>query len=256
MPRDGSRKQVICARWGTKFPAEDVNRLYRMVRRSVSGQLDFWCMTDDNRHLLESIRCLPLPVVPIVGHRLDHGWRKLGLFAPDLGGPVGPTLYLDLDVAITDSLDPLFDLAGEFLIIRDYRPLRFRNHHTGNSSVFRYNAGDFADLFPAIENLGAEIERRYRNEQEFLSDFVLKRGTFQYWPDDWCVSYKHHCVRPLPQGLWSDPVLPPGVRVIVFHGRPKPEDAVLGIGSKWYRPLRPAAWLSNYLDGPGPADPR
>ena len=242
-------RQVICTKWGTKFPADDVNTLYRMVRRSLSGELAFWCVTDDARGLLPDIRPLALPAVPVVGHRNDHGWRKLALFAPDLGGPVGDTLYLDLDVALTAPLEPFFERPGPFWIIKDYRPLRWRNHYTGNSSVFRYRPENFSALYARIEALGADIMTRYRNEQEFLSDFVRQRGELQYWPREWCVSFKHDCVRPLPLGLWSPPHLPQGAKVVVFHGNPKPSDAVAGIGSKWYRPLRPAPWLTQYLGG-------
>jgi hypothetical protein len=239
--------QVICMKWGSKFPASDVNQLYRMVRRNLSGECAFWCVTDDAQGLLPEIQPLALPEVPVVGHRNDHGWRKLALFAPTLGGPVGKTLYLDLDVAITASLEPFFAHPGGFHIIKDYRPVRFRNHFTGNSSVFRYAAGTLADVFPDIVQLGEAIMRRYRNEQEYLSDFMRRRGDLAYWPREWCVSFKHDCVRPLPMGLWSAPRLPVGARVVVFHGRPKPSDAVAGTGSKWYRPLRPAPWLSQYL---------
>jgi hypothetical protein len=239
--------QVICTKWGTKFPASDVNQLYRMVRRNLGSEPGFWCVTDDARGLLPEIRPLALPTVPVVGHRADHGWRKLALFAPGLGGPVGSTLYLDLDVAITASLDPFFALPGGFHIIKDYRPLRFRNHFTGNSSVFRYDAGSLDGIFADIVRLGESIMHRYRNEQEYLSDFMRRRGDLAYWPREWCVSYKHDCVRRLPMGLWSPPRLPPGARVVVFHGRPKPSEAIAGEGSKWYRPLRPAPWLSRYL---------
>ncbi|HTY93344.1 MAG TPA: glycosyltransferase [Steroidobacteraceae bacterium] len=239
--------QVICTKWGTKFPASDVNQLYRMVRRNLGGALSFWCVTDDARGLLPEIQPLALPEVPVVGHRSDHGWRKLALFAPALGGPAGPTLYLDLDVAITASLEPFFAQPGGFHIIKDYRPVRLRNHYAGNSSVFRYDAGTLDGMFADIIRLGASITRRYRNEQEYLSDFMRRRGDLAYWPREWCVSFKHDCVRSLPFGLWSPPRLPAGARVVVFHGRPKPSEAVAGAGSKWYRPLRPAPWLTQYL---------
>lgn len=241
-------RQVICTKWGSKFPAEDVNQLYRMVRRWVGAELSFWCVTDDPRGLLPEVRPLAIPDVPVVGHRNDHGWRKLALFAPTLGGPTGDVLYLDLDVAITAALQPFFARPGAFHIIRDYRPLRWRNRYTGNSSVFRYRPADFAGLYARIAALGDTIMTRYRNEQEFLSDYARSLGILGYWPRGWCVSFKHDCVRPLPLGLWSPPRLPDGAKVVVFHGTPKSTDAIAGLGGKWYRPLRPAPWLTRYLE--------
>lgn len=48
-------KTVICAKWGEKFPADEVNRLHRMVRRWISGPLRFVCFTDNPKGLAEQI---------------------------------------------------------------------------------------------------------------------------------------------------------------------------------------------------------
>lgn len=250
-------RQVICMKWGTKFPAEDVNRLYRMVRRWVGGDLRFWCVTDHPEGIDPAIEVLALPAVPVVGDRLNRGWRKLGLFDPALGGPQGPTLFLDLDVVIVDTLAPLFEAPGDFRVIKDYKRFRYRHSFTGNTSVFRYNAGAHGDLYDELKALGPRVFEDYRNEQEFMSDFMRRKGLLQYWPKPWCVSYKYSCVRPLPFGLWQTPRLPDQARVLVFHGDPKPEDAVIGLGSKWYRVIRPAPWLTRYMElGPASQTPQ
>lgn len=235
-------------KWGTKFGAADVNRLHHMVRANVSGELRMLCFTDRPEGIDPAVRCRPLPPVPVVGERLERGWRKLGLFGPPLAEEFeGEVLYLDLDIAVTASLDPFFDLPGEFFIIKDYKPFRYRHRFSGNSSVFRHRAGTFTELIAEIAARGERIRTEFRDEQEVLSDFVRRRGLLSYWPKGWCVSFKHDCVRPLPFGLWRPPRLPEGARVIVFHGRPKPEEAVAGVGGKWYRPLKPAPWLREYL---------
>ena len=241
-------KTVICAKWGEKFPADEVNRLYRNVRRWISGPLRFVCFTDNPNGLAEGIESWPLPPVPVVGHLNNRGWKKLGLLASPLGNLSGPVLYLDLDVAMVESLDPFFELPGKFRIIKDYKPFRYRHGYTGNSSVFRFEAGAHADVLTAIEKLGERVMRDFRNEQETMSYFMREKGILEYWPRQWCASYKHNCVRPLPLGWFLDPRVPRGAKVLVFHGTPKPEEAVEGIGSKWYRPIRPAPWLKRYLD--------
>lgn len=241
-------KTVICAKWGNKFPAEDVNRLFRAVRRSLTGPLRFVCFTDDARGFIDGIESWPLPPVPVVGHLNNRGWKKLGLLASPLGNLAGPVLYLDLDVALTEPLDPFFELPGEFRIIKDYKPFRFRHRYTGNSSVFRFEVGAHADVLTAIEQMGEQVMRDFRNEQEVISFFMREKGILDYWPRAWCASYKHNCVRALPLGWFKDPRVPAGAKVLVFHGDPKPEDAVEGKGSKWYRKIRPAPWLKQYLD--------
>lgn len=235
-------------KWGTKFGAADVNRLHRMVRAHVDGGLRMFCLTDDSRGIDPAVACLPLPHVPVVGDRLDRGWRKLGLFSPDLAQSVpGEVLYLDLDIAVVEPLDPFFALPGEFLIIKDYKPFRYRHRFSGNSSVMRFHTGAHPGLLEEVRTRGERIRADFRDEQEFVSDYMRRQGLLRYWPAGWCASYKHDCVRPLPLGLWQPPALPAGARVIVFHGRPKPDEAVRGEGAKWYRPLLPAPWLTRYL---------
>jgi hypothetical protein len=243
-----SVRQIVCMKWGDKFGADDVNRLYRMVRANVQGEMRMVCFTDRADGIDPAVHCLPLPPVPVVGDRLDRGWRKLGVFGPQLAEVFqGDVLYLDLDIAVTQSLDAFFELPGEFLIIKDYKPFRYRHRFSGNSSVFRHRAGAFQDLIAEIAARGEQIRSDFRDEQEVLSDYARRKGLLRYWPGAWCASFKHDCVRPLPLGLWLPPRLPEGAKVIVFHGRPKPEEAVAGIGGKWYRPLKPAPWLARYL---------
>ena len=85
-------------------------------------------------------------------------WRSFARSCYDLHGT---TLFLDLDLVIVDSIDHFFELPGRFLIIRDDdlfrpKPLRKLNpardrflHSVGNSSVFRYEIGQHADILDA-----------------------------------------------------------------------------------------------------------
>lgn len=240
--------QFICTKWGSKYPAADVNRLYRAVARVMKEPFRFFCVTDDGTGIEAPVEVLPIPDLPVIGnHVLNRGWRKLTLFSPALTQVQGPTLYLDLDMVIVDTLVPFFTDGHAFCVIKDYKRLRYRNHWSGNTSVFIYRAGYDYGVYRRLAELGDEVQQRYRNEQEFLSDVMRGQGELRYWPKSWCPSYKYHCVPPFPLSLWQTPRPPEGAKVIVFHGRPKPEEAVLGTGSKWYRPMKPAPWLAPYL---------
>lgn len=241
-------RQIVCMKWGDKFHASDVNRLYRMVIANLGGDVAMACMTDCADGIDPGVRCLPLPHVPVVGTRLDRGWRKLGLFGPELADAMpGEVLYLDLDIAVTDALDPFFEQAGDFFIIRDYKPFRYRHRFCGNSSVMRFRTGAHAALVDELATRGEAVREAFRDEQEFVSDFMRRQGVLRYWPRGWCVSYKHDCVSVLPRGWWRAPSLPAGAKVVVFHGNPKPDEAIAGVGAKWYRPLKPAPWLRAYI---------
>ena len=126
------QRHVICMKWGTKYGPEYVNRLYAMVRRHLSGDFHFVCLTDDAAGIRSEVQCLPIPPLDLPAGIPERGWNKLATFTADLHGLRGTALFLDVDVVITGSLDDFFTQPGEFLIIHDYkRPWRI----TGNSSV-------------------------------------------------------------------------------------------------------------------------
>ncbi|TVR51615.1 MAG: glycosyltransferase [Puniceicoccaceae bacterium] len=241
--------QVVCMKWGDKFPAADVNRLFRAVSGALPGPVRFYCVTDDGAGIDEAITVLPIPDLPVIGNNVyNRGWRKLTLFSPELKAIRGPTLYLDLDVVLTGTLEAFFKQPGDFHVMKDFKWIYVRNSFTGNTSVFHYVAGKDYGVYDRLRELGLEeLRRRYRNEQELLSDCMRLRGELRYWPKGWCVSYKYDCVPWFPVSLWQVPRPPPGAKVVVFHGRPKPEEALAGVGAKWYRPMRPAPWLAEHL---------
>jgi hypothetical protein len=244
-----TQRQFICMRWGSKYPAAEVNRLFRALRRVATGPFVLHCVTDDSTGIIPEVRVLPIPDLPVIGNAvMTRGWRKLTLFAPELRSVLsGPTLYLDLDVVLVKPLDEFFRLEAPFSVIKDYKQLRWRNFAAGNTSVFLYQADREYGVYRRLMEIGAEVQQQFRNEQEFLTDVMQRQGLLRYWPRSWCVSYKYHCVPTFPLSLWQDSSAPPGAYVLVFHGQPKLEDAVRGVGAKWYRPMRPAPWLQEYL---------
>ena len=107
-------KNVICIKWGTKFGAEYVNRLYRMVEKNLTIPHRFVCFTDNSEGLAEGIETRELPPYsdnPNIG---DKGWRKLSLFNKELADLKGTALFLDLDIVIRQSLDPFLKLKVIF----------------------------------------------------------------------------------------------------------------------------------------------
>lgn len=69
-------------KWGTKYGPEYVNRLYAMVRRNLSGDFKFVCLTDDGAGIRPEVTCLPIPPLNLQlapGQR-DGAWKKLTTF--------------------------------------------------------------------------------------------------------------------------------------------------------------------------------
>ncbi len=111
---------VLCMKWGTKYPADYVNTLYSMVARNLTREFRFVCLTEDATGLHDQVEVFPLPELSVDLAGPERGWNKLAVFAETLYDLKGKVLCLDLDLIITGSLDELFDYPGEVMIIKDW----------------------------------------------------------------------------------------------------------------------------------------
>jgi hypothetical protein len=231
---------VLCMKWGRRYGPDYVNTLRSMVQRHLTVPHRFICVTDDTRGLCAGIECRPLPPLRLAPAWERSLWRELSCFAPELEDLEDPVLFLDLDVVIIANIDCFFRYAGEFCVIENWtQPGR----GIGNSSVYRYRPRAHRDILERFRAGAAEIVRRYENEQIYLSRSI---GQLSFWPDEWCRSFKHHC---LPGRVWrrlKPATLPADARIIVFHGQPKPPDAARGVGPARFRSLRPATWIGEH----------
>lgn len=230
---------IVCMKWGTKYGPEYVRRLRAMVRRQLAQAHRFVCFTDDPTGLGDDIEVRPLPAVKFP-QGPERGWMKLGVFSPD-AGLSGPTLFLDLDIVLVSPVDAFFEHPGRFCIIRDW--LR-GDRGVGNSSVFRFDGGRSEEILRRFEADPLAVMERVRNEQEYLSEAA---APVTFWPDTWCRSFKRHCLPPFPRCYWQTPRQPDAVKIVVFHGFPKPEEAVRGATTKFgLRHARPTPWIADH----------
>ena len=213
-----------------------------MVQRNMTRPFRLVCLTDDSEGINSNVDCFPLPELDLPANAPERGWNKLTTFIDPLYDIQGKTLFLDLDVVIVGNIDPLFDLEGKFYIIRDF----VRTDGTGNSSVYLFEPGAHPDIIEYFRSNFEQIKVEHRNEQEFLSHYLLKQDVLDYWPSSWCRSFKYDCL-PGVLGSWFSPSkIPEDARIIIFHGNPNPDDAVSGISGKWYRRVKPARWILDY----------
>ena len=239
---------VLCIKWGRKYGPEYVNKLHSMVSRHLSRPFRFVCLTDDATGIHSGIEVKPIPAVGFDEFdqrkpwTFGHGWLKLTSFADPLYDLTGRTLFLDLDIVIVDSLDPFFDQPGEFVVIKEWD----KTDGTGNTSCYLYTIGAHTD---ALEHLKKDYPRsvdEVRNEQEFITGYLGRQGKVSFWPDGWCVSFKRHCMQRGLMGWFKPPEIPPGARIIAFHGKPNPPDAIAGVSGKWYRRVLPTPWVAEH----------
>ena len=239
-PDEGDRVRhlhVVCYRWGSRYPAREVNILRAMVARHLEVPHRFHCITDDPAGLDPRIVAHPLPQEGV-----DGIWRKLGTFRRDFLGLEGQhVVSFDIDVVIVGGLDFLADRADEdFLVARNWS----RTGAAASGTVYRLKVGSHAfvwDRFIADPHAAVECHHgktRLIGEQNWLQHTV---GRFTFLPDGKVVSYKRHCgarghqLLGLNTARWGTAVPPAGAAVVSFHGDPLPRDVMDTPHGRWRR---------------------
>ena len=220
---------VVCLKYGNKYSAEYVNKLYSMVKRNLTIPFEFVCYTEDATGIDTNIKTESLIVIPGV----TGWWYKPMFFNPALGLQ-GTILFFDLDVVIFDNIDNLFSYEpNKFCIIRDFNRHVVRNYNKFNSSIFRLTTGMHSEIYTSFMKDPNVPIRRYHGDQDWIRSMV-KDGTYVYWPDEWIQSYKWEMrgkprFNNSPRGhrdfeVNGDPVIKNNTSIAVFHGEPQPHN--------------------------------
>ena len=72
-----AKRYVLCMKWGTKYGADYVNRLYGMVKRHLTLDFTMVCLTDDSRGIDQAVRCYPLPALNLPPNLPERGGINL-----------------------------------------------------------------------------------------------------------------------------------------------------------------------------------
>ena len=219
------KNYVCCLKYGDKYSAEYVNKLYRMVKKNLTIEHEFVCFTENSEGIDEDINVMPLPNLPI-----DGWWYKPLFFNPKLGLN-GTLLFLDLDLIIFRNIDYLFTFKpGRFVILQDFNRYIIKNYQKFNSSVFRLDTGQHHYVYADFIKDCKTISKRYPGDQDWIRHCIKK--DFEYWPTEWIQSYKWEMRgKPRfdhkPRGH-RDFITPGSPKILeetsiaVFHGDPNP----------------------------------
>lgn len=240
-------RQVVCMKWGTLYSADYVNRLYNMVRRNLTGDFRFVCLTDDPTGINEAVECFDCPSVSIPSPHCNRGWRKVSLWGETVEGlQPGDALFIDLDVIITGSLDQFFEVDGDFIVCKNWSNPG-PDGRIGNTSVYRFTIGSHPYLLNKLQGETEAVLSEFSNSQTYISR-TIQAEALSFWPEGWCHSFKVHCVPSLFRRWIDPPHLPEGSRIVIFPGVPNPHDAAQGHWpapwyKKIYKHIRRADWV-------------
>lgn len=223
---DNFQRNVICLKYGDKYSADYVNKLHHMVRRHTTGDVGFYCVTENPIGLDPTIKVITLPQIS----GLQGWWYKPFIFSKDF--PVkGKLLFLDLDIVIIKNIDCFFEYTPtKFCIIRDFTRSMNPSWTRYNSSVFRLDSESLDYVWSSLVK-DTSATRRLHGDQDWLYEKI--KENVQFWPDEWCQSYKWE-IRSRGEivgvgrqrnfaTVLKEPKIQSETRILVFHGDPKPE---------------------------------
>ena len=247
---------VICIKWGTYYTSDYVNKLFRAVSRNFNKHsVEFYCFTEVTDGLDPEIKTRNLP--DLKNSQLSYQ-KEAGLCDDNLGGLNGQrVIYFDLDSVICGDLDRLIKFmdSDKPYITRDYGR---DSDEVGGSNLYSWVVGTLGYIKDHYEkNSDAVIEKFGSASQEYLSAKIIERhGKLNFFPNQWHISYKKHCLRKWPFNFFLEAKRPnEEVLLVNFHGDPKVHDAVSGtwstrkkfpIWKKLYKHTKPASWVSEY----------
>lgn len=194
---------VYCVKWGSKYTAAHVNKLYEDVSAHTSYPCTFYCLTENPEGIRPEVNIIPLPE----GNTLEKWWNKMYLWDENVVRQLGEKVFFDLDVIIQNSLDPImaFDPEDCLCVIRtywhDFEKMRGETKHVPhryteiNSSVIRWNdklnTEDIALYFTEHQK---QILWYYRGIDNFFSHRNVCR--IKFFPLGWVYSFNNGYVWP------------------------------------------------------------
>ncbi len=238
---------IICMKWGTRYGAEYVNRLLRSIERNTKRPTKLVCFTEDTTGVDEKVDCQELPPIALPADLINTPWRKISVWQSPLKPLTGDVLFLDLDLVITGDLDRFFDYKpGSYCVIENWTQL---GRKIGNTSCFRFPVGKYVEIFDRLIRDPDDVLTNWRIEQQYISDLIPEQN---FWPAEWCVSFKHNLLPAWPVRLWKPAPFPNKSSVVAFTGKPDPDEAMIGqwpvkpgqAYKKLYKQLKPVKWIA------------
>lgn len=219
IPREATT--ICCLKQGKKYPAKYVNVLANMVMRNMWLEpYDFVCFTDDREGIDPWIRTEPLPF------EAPGWWGKMGLYQKEIPGVrTKKILFLDLDVVITGSLDPVLQLDSDFALIRDFPASSLeagKSHgNDGNTSAVLLKVGSHAEIWETYEKAGHPMDVNSGDQEWINRKFP---HSFDLIPEALAQSYRLNNL---------DKRFPSGCSIVMFHGEPKPHECGGWVSEYW-----------------------
>ena len=219
-----------CVIHGDKYDWCYVDRLYNMIKRHSTREIRFHVFTEQDRSVPDHMVKHVLQDWPGIAGPKKSWWYKMQMFEP--GRVSGRLLYFDLDTVIVDNIDWIHTLDSRyFWSIRDFRHLWRPSWKGMNSSLMLWDTTRFGWIWKEFQKNDVKTQARlFHGDQDFLNS-VLTEHDLKFMDENMIKSWRWQIKdggMDMKTRIYRRPdagsVLLPGVKILIFHGSPKPHD--------------------------------
>lgn len=180
---------IVCVKWGDKYSAEFVNKLYSMVKRNLPRDFDFYCYTEDPTDIRSEVKIIPIQ------SDLEKWWLKIDMLGHFNDPRRQTNILFDLDIVIINPLNKLLEVTPDKLTVlhtawkdgklfpcaQDRYPTMY------NSSIMMWQGDQGVPAYELFQKKKVDSLFKYKGVDRFLFNERLEIATL---PTDIAYSYK------------------------------------------------------------------
>jgi len=200
---------------GGVYDWDYVFKLFHGVNKYIDRSFKFYCLTDmGNGFSPKTYNDMQVKVIPLT-YAWPKWWSKMEMFrCPALYGQ--RVVFIDLDTIIVGDINQICDYSGPFCVLNDFNRL---GPYVG-SGLMAFNGEGLKPLFNTFKDRPEFQMDRHRGDQNFIFENHKDPDFFQSLYPGQVISFKPE------RGRGVLKTLPEDVRIVCFHGKPKPRDVV------------------------------
>ena len=167
----------ITMKWGKKYDADYLNKLYNGIKKNITKNFTFYCITEISEGLNKEIKIINLETK-------FKGWmKKCILFDEKILNQIESIkensliCFIDLDMIIYNNLDFLSEYKGNFALMKT-DDIQCEGSHNGyNSSIILYRKNFGRKIYDIMDKYENELTNQIIRFDHYL-EFIVKNADF------------------------------------------------------------------------------
>lgn len=226
---------VVVWKWGKKYGVGHVAKMQSMLARHLHQPHRLVCITDRPKELPAGVEPAPMP--PILDWDVK-GLRRMWLYSSEAARLGARLFQLDLDVVLTDTIDPIVNRPEDFVIWKS--DSNWKDKWAYNATVMLVTPGATEDVWrrwwanprKVFRDADADGWGPKVNSDQAIACYLLKDREVPVWTiSDGIYAYRVFAGKYGERGQ----TLPEGARIVSFHGPRDPSIPDLQQKSPWIR---------------------